>query len=325
VFAVAPFCRAQVSVDFEAPAYSASAAGTLLTGQQGWYLPAVAGSVDFYAYTYAGNSLLVPPNPNGGTQFIARAAGDTNNLGRAQQTVDFSAGGQWTISWDTLGMFNGTLPTADNLGSFSLQPSTTANYFQQIMQWGANTATATLYNINYGTWTSAGGTSANITFSSPGAAWTNIPVSHWIHQSTTFDFAANQILSVSIQDLTAGTPATTQDVTAMGWYLSGGLNNVLAQPLPTDIRVFAGSGGIAGNISAWDNINVARVRHCGTADFNCDGSIGTDADIESFFACLSGTCPPPPCTNNADFNGDGSVGTDADIESFFRVLSGGPC
>jgi hypothetical protein len=64
---------------------------------------------------------------------------------------------------------------------------------------------------------------------------------------------------------------------------------------------------------------------CGSADFNCDGDVGTDADIESFFTCLSGTCPPPPCTNNADFNGDGDVGTDADIEAFFRVLGGGTC
>jgi autotransporter-associated beta strand protein len=64
---------------------------------------------------------------------------------------------------------------------------------------------------------------------------------------------------------------------------------------------------------------------CGSADFNCDGDIGTDADIESFFACLAGTCPPPPCPNNADFNGDGDIGTDADIEAFFRVLAGGSC
>jgi probable HAF family extracellular repeat protein len=64
---------------------------------------------------------------------------------------------------------------------------------------------------------------------------------------------------------------------------------------------------------------------CGTADFNCDGDVGTDSDIEAFFLCLSGTCPLPPCTSNADFNGDGDVGTDADIESFFRVLGGGPC
>jgi hypothetical protein len=65
--------------------------------------------------------------------------------------------------------------------------------------------------------------------------------------------------------------------------------------------------------------------HCGSADFNCDGATGTDADIESFFSCLSGTCPPLPCTSNSDFNGDGAAGTDADIEAFFRVLSGGSC
>jgi hypothetical protein len=67
------------------------------------------------------------------------------------------------------------------------------------------------------------------------------------------------------------------------------------------------------------------IRACGSADFNCDGAVGTDADIESFFACLSGTCPPPPCTSTADFNNDGAVGTDADIEAFFRVLAGGTC
>jgi hypothetical protein len=62
---------------------------------------------------------------------------------------------------------------------------------------------------------------------------------------------------------------------------------------------------------------------CGTADFNGDGSVATDADIEAFFACLSGDCCPT--CETADFNGDGAVGTDADIESFFRVLAGGPC
>jgi subtilisin-like proprotein convertase family protein len=64
---------------------------------------------------------------------------------------------------------------------------------------------------------------------------------------------------------------------------------------------------------------------CGSADFNCDGDVGTDADIESFFACLSGSCPAAPCTSNADFNSDGDIGTDADIEAFFRVLGGGAC
>jgi|GEM_PF-1267753 hypothetical protein len=64
---------------------------------------------------------------------------------------------------------------------------------------------------------------------------------------------------------------------------------------------------------------------CGTADFDGDGDIGTDADIEAFFACLAGSCCPTCFVNGADFDGDGDVGTDADIEAFFRVLAGGDC
>lgn len=75
-------------------------------------------------------------------------------------------------------------------------------------------------------------------------------------------------------------------------------------------------------------VRVSDLPACGSADFNCDGDVGTDADIEAFFACLAGSCPPPttpPCTSSADFNGDGDTGTDADIEAFFRVLAGATC
>ena len=64
---------------------------------------------------------------------------------------------------------------------------------------------------------------------------------------------------------------------------------------------------------------------CESVDFNCDGDVGTDADIEVFFACIAGACPPPPCQNTSDFNNDGDLGTDADIEAFFSVLAGNPC
>jgi hypothetical protein len=64
---------------------------------------------------------------------------------------------------------------------------------------------------------------------------------------------------------------------------------------------------------------------CGTADFDGDGDIGTDADIEAFFACLAGNCCATCYAGGADFDADGDIGTDADIESFFRVLAGGPC
>lgn len=68
--------------------------------------------------------------------------------------------------------------------------------------------------------------------------------------------------------------------------------------------VFVGAGPVVG---------------CFTADINGDGDIGTDADIEDFFACLASGCP------HADFDRDGDAGTDQDIEAFFRVLAGGHC
>jgi hypothetical protein len=84
-----------------------------------------------------------------------------------------------------------------------------------------------------------------------------------------------------------------------------------------------------GYSAGWNNqtwvLGAAGGGGCGSADFNCDSDVGTDADIEAFFACLAGSCPAPPCASDADFNGDGDVGTDADIEAFFRVLAGGNC
>lgn len=253
---VAGAAQAQFSTGFEAPVYSGSAAGTALTngfggppGQDNWYVP-VTGSGNFNVHTYAGNALGFVNNPNGGDQFIGNLGSTATPIGRAQHAVSFAAGGTWTASWDVNGLFIGTAPAVNNLGSFSLQPSATANYWQQLMAYGDVNNTSQ-YNITYGAFGAAGG--AIILTNSPGPAWTNIPTNHWIHQSTTWDFTSNQILSVSIQDITAGTPAVTADVSAMGWYLAGGANNVLGLALPTDVRCFTGNNQ---NATGWDNVSV---------------------------------------------------------------------
>jgi hypothetical protein len=117
----------------------------------------------------------------------------------------------------------------------------------------------------------------------------------------------------------------------VGWInFSGG---AMATP-PNPARLDKGAARLRGyawgeNIG-WINLDDANsfvgvTGLCGSADFNCDGDVGTDADIEAFFACLAGNCPGAPCMSSADFNGDGDVGTDADIEAFFRVLAGGSC
>jgi hypothetical protein len=63
---------------------------------------------------------------------------------------------------------------------------------------------------------------------------------------------------------------------------------------------------------------------CCLSDYDGDGDVGTDFDIQAFFSCLGGNCCAT-CPPDADFNCDGDVGTDADIEAFFRVLAGGQC
>jgi len=112
------------------------------------------------------------------------------------------------------------------------------------------------------------------------------------------------------------------------YYLAVGLFNTAELPSAATAGRFhlrSNSGSTLGVKSdMYTNVAVCPPP-CGSADFNCDDDVGTDSDIEAFFACLGGNCPNPPCPNNADFNGDGDTGTDADIEAFFRVLAGGNC
>jgi hypothetical protein len=64
--------------------------------------------------------------------------------------------------------------------------------------------------------------------------------------------------------------------------------------------------------------------NCCRSDYDGDGDVGTDFDIQAFFACLGGNCCAT-CPPDSDFNCDGDAGTDLDIEAFFSVLGGGPC
>jgi len=259
VAALSAVSFAQFSDNFESGA--AAAGGTLLTngfgggGQNGWYNP-VSGSLDGSLYTYTGNTLGFAPNPNGQNQFLGQDETVAQTPVRSQHDMSFGSGGVWKISFDFNGNFNGTLPTADNLGSVSIQPSATADYFQTIYQWGSNTATASGFGANIGHWTSAGGAGgAGIVFDSPGTAWTNLVLNHWYHQTVTWDFGSGLITDTTLQDITAG--GSLNDFQPTGWYLSGGAANILGQPLPTAVRFFA-SGG-AGDLMGYDNLNVAPV------------------------------------------------------------------
>ncbi len=164
--------------------------------------------------------------------------------------------------------------------------------------------------------------------------------------TATLDFEGSAVTQTSSQTMSitgSVTPSPTSCAASLTIALSQSDTNPTPQPQPPtpfDMPPITGSNGPAHLIltltitNTSDSVNgsatlpaagVIPPSTCGSADFNCDGDIGTDADINAFFACLSGNCPPAPCHSTADFNGDGDVGTDADIDAFFRVLAGGTC
>jgi len=96
-----------------------------------------------------------------------------------------------------------------------------------------------------------------------------------------WDFDAAQILEVSIRDITAGGPTTTNDFTSLGWYLRGGPNST--DPLPTDIRVFAGG---ADDVSGWDNLRVYKVTTGPSCYANCDQSTAVPFLNVNDFICF---------------------------------------
>jgi hypothetical protein len=126
-------------------------------------------------------------------------------------------------------------------------------------------------------------------------------VNHWIHQSTTWSFASNRILSVSIRDLTAGGPTTTLDLSGQEWYLSGGANNAL--PLPAGMTMYSG-GGVGGrteggNVVAWDNIRIVAPCYA-----NCDGSSIAPFLTVNDFVCFQSRF----AAGDSGANCDGSTG-----------------
>ena len=92
---VGQVASAQYTSDFEAPLYTGTANGDTITGQDGFYIP-VAGSQDGLVYTYKGNALGLPQNPNGGSQFAGVTGGDPAlpvPFARAQRDISYGGNG----------------------------------------------------------------------------------------------------------------------------------------------------------------------------------------------------------------------------------------
>ncbi len=227
-----------------------SPAGTVLTGQDGFYLPGGTLSVDYLVYTYAGNALGLPQNPTGGLQFVSGTGPADSYYARAQRDNDFSGGAVWTIAYDFCGTFMGAGPSAQNLGSFSLQNGTDYGGYIHLMSW-VNPELPTTYNAFYLAY-DAGGTLFSLPGTSPGPEWEGLEINHWYRGYNVVDFESNTITEVGIVDLETMQAAIYYPT---DWYLEGGAAGLTYPPF--GFRFFAG-GGIAGNTLAFDNASMTH-------------------------------------------------------------------
>ena len=245
---LATTAHAQLISGFEQPNFVGSAAGTSFVGVEGWYQP-VATGIEQSVYTYSGNDLGLAQNPVGGNQFIGGSSNGSPLFARAQKNFDFG-NGTYTMAYDMAGTFNGTAPSAINLSSFSMtSESGAAGSFKSFIALNnfvdtANPAAGIKAEFNV--FDAAGVATNNL---SPGPAWQNLKTNHWYRQYITVDFASNQVLQVTILDLTTGMSSTANPD---GWYMTGGSASTL--DLPDSFRFFI--GGASGNTMGWDNIYV---------------------------------------------------------------------
>jgi hypothetical protein len=292
--------NAQYAADFEDPPFTGSPDGTIMTDQDGFYIPPDTVSTDFLVYTYAGNALGVPNNPGGdGDQFVAGTgpAGDT--YARAQRDIDWGDTEIWEVSYDVLALYlpdDPNVVAANNVGSFSIQPYDgapgTSNYIH-LFSWVTGQE-GVLWQAFYMMY-SAAGVADGQPGRSPGPEWENLILNNWYRFTTVIDWDTNLVVEVSITDLHTGAEATV-DTSADEWYLGGGS---AGGTVPTGFRFFAG-GGSPGNTVAFDNLSIGPPGEPCPGDVDGDGD--TDlADLAALLAVYGGYDPA------ADFDGDGDV------------------
>ena len=231
--------------------------------------------------------------------------------------VTFSAAGTITLSANTT-YWLVLRPTA-GLFEWTFSDNTNGSGAGWQGQWGVNDATApTLW------WTQDSYPLAMqvVVDACTGAAVTSPPAGLLLctGQTASFTVAASGTGTLTYQ-WRRGTADLSDGPTAGGSIISG-----TSSPTLTISGVGASDAGAYSALvtnSCGNAASAGAILSINSADFNNDGDVGTDADIEAFFACLAGSC----CATcgSADFNADGDVGTDADIEAFFRVLGGGAC
>ena len=183
---------AQYWTDFEG--LNASPTGVVLTGQDGYYLPAGTQSVDFKVYTYMNNSLGFPPNADGSVRFAAGTGPADSFFARAQRDVSFAISDRWEFSFDVAVKYLGTLPTAQNVGSFSTQLFPNEATVILLARW-VDVNTATNWNADIIWFDDAGN---QLTEEIPDPHFQNLSKDEWYRWGCKFDLATNQVVEICV-------------------------------------------------------------------------------------------------------------------------------
>lgn len=263
VACLVPSLAAQIgyTTGFEGPTFTASAAGTGCAGQDGFYIPAVAGSIDASIYTYAGNALGIPANPSGGANFYAGRA-LTSSPARSQRLISLPTNCRVLIEFDVLCTYAGVAAAPpNNIGSFSFQPSASAFYVNLLARWptGVTNPPAT-WNADF-----VDGAGAQVAVPDP--AFQNLATNVWHRWGCVADLATREYVSFRITDGTTG-------VTTVYTPAPGTLPLPLAATgtFPTDFRLFTGG---ADDVFAVDNLVIDyAAEYTAYGSGGCSGSLG---------------------------------------------------
>ncbi len=249
---ISPAAQAQYETGFEAPTYTANMD---LNGQDEFFNPVPATSISFTVNLYSDNPLGIPAPPTGGGEQFALGTGPAGNplvFARSQRPAPYGDGtGVWTVAYDIYVTFTGTLPTAQNVGSFSTQDFVVPNGDRtciMLTTW-TDPNTAATWDADM-VWFNAANT--QLQEKMPNTGFQNLAVNHWYRRWMTTDLDTNQVTEVGITDLTTNVSVVHNPTDR---YLFGG--SAGGPPPPDGFRLFAG-GSVAGNTMAFDNVSISQ-------------------------------------------------------------------
>jgi hypothetical protein len=194
---------------------------------------------------------------------------------RAQRDVTFAISDCWSCSFDVAVKYLGTLPAAQNVGSFSTQLFPGEATIILLARW-VDVNTATNWNADIIWFDDAGN---QLTEQIPDPHFQNLSKDEWYRWGFKFDLGTNQVRESCISFLSTG---ETYTYLPTNRYLWGG---AAGAPPPTGFRLFAGASGgpeFAGTTLAFDNIDIHPSGGCPPTSFSTFRGTVISAQLSDF-------------------------------------------